>query len=115
MKMIAQAGDVVGVGMAQQEAVDIKSTRVVAFEPPSQIFGDIGHFVVFVVRVSADINVDQQVLAVIETYESHVAVRNGKEGNGSSHVIRPCSGFVPDGVDSRLLKGRDPIYGCGYQ
>jgi hypothetical protein len=94
MEVIEQPGDMVGVRMAQEEAVNVKSTGIVALEPPSQIFGDVGSFVVFVVRVGTDINVDQQVLAVIKTYESHVAVRNGKEGNGSSHVMRPGSQLV---------------------
>src|SRR5665213_1425030 len=40
--------------MARQEAVDIKPAGVVPFETPSQIFGDVRHFVVFVIRVAAD-------------------------------------------------------------
>ena len=93
MKMIAQARDVVAMGMADQEGVDVEAALVVPLKPTSQIFGDVRRVVIVVVRLAADIDVDEDALTVVEAHQNHVSVGNREKGERGGHG-RSRTGFV---------------------
>ena len=93
MKVVVQAAYVIGVRVAHQEGVDVKTVVVVALEPVLQVLRDIRRVVVFVIGCAANIQVDEDGLPVVELQENDVPVGNGKESDGCAHGLYP-SGFV---------------------
>ena len=69
MEMVAQAGDVVGVRVAQRERVHIEAAVVVTIKPVFQIFCDVRRLVVVVIGSAANIHVDENGLPVVELQE----------------------------------------------
>lgn len=108
MKVVAQTRDVVAMGMANQEGVDVEATLIVPLKPASQVFGDVRRVVIVVVRLAADIDVDEDVLTIVEAHQNHVSVGDGEEGERGGHGSFPywiCSAdvCVPRTIGSQAL------------
>jgi hypothetical protein len=79
MEVIAKAGNVIRVRVAQEEAIDVEPALLVAVQPVFQIARHIGGFVIPVVCCGANVDIDQKCLPVIQPDKGHVAVANGKK------------------------------------
>ncbi|WP_347265323.1 hypothetical protein [Nitrobacter sp.] len=93
MKVVAQARDVVAMRMADQEGVDVAAALIISFKPAFQVFGDVRRVVIVVVRLAADIDVDEDALTIVEAHQNHVSVGDGEEGERGGHG-RSRTGFV---------------------
>ncbi|WP_187147988.1 hypothetical protein [Nitrobacter winogradskyi] len=89
MKVIAQARDVVAMRVA---------ALVVPFKPTSQVFGHVRRVIVIVVRLTADVDVDEDALTIVEAHQDHVSVGDREESEGGGHWSFPywiCSMGMP--------------------
>ena len=87
--MVAQTGDVVGIGMCQQEGVDIEATGRICLEPAAQLRRDIGRLAIGIIRIGADAYVDQDRASAFQFDEGHVAVADSEVGGGCRHFYIP--------------------------
>jgi len=83
--MIAQTADVVGIGVRQQEGIDIEAARRIPLQPAAQLGRDIGGLTVGMVRVRADADVDQNRTSAFELDEGHVSVADSEVGGSCRH------------------------------
>jgi hypothetical protein len=91
--MVLQAGDVIGVRMAEQESVDEEAALVISFETASKVLRNVRGVVILIVRLAADVNVDEDALIVVEAEQGHVSIGDGEERDRGSHESSR-TGFV---------------------
>ena len=79
MEMVAQTSDVVTVWMRQEENINVQTTLFVARKPILKIGGHIVGPVVGIIRSPADIDVDQDVLAIVKFDKGHIPIVDREE------------------------------------
>jgi hypothetical protein len=76
-----KSGDVILVGMSEQETINVQTALLVALQAAAQIRYDIWCVVIFVIGSFADVHVDQHRLIVVELQQGHVTVVDGEESD----------------------------------
>jgi hypothetical protein len=85
MKVIAQARNVICVGVTEQKAVHKETALVVAFESAAEVFPDVRRIIVVIIRLAADIHVDEKSLTIVKNEQGHVSIGDGKASDRSHH------------------------------